>query len=129
MANILTGRKKVIIPISADEFYKDVVGMLKKHLPTAIQTHNENVRDIEKLEKQYLGNQDILAEKKRYDDSPINNLVVENHVHKVVNFKVGFMYGNPIEYSLSVTPLRPRCLIVTALYIWALLIGFCVCCT
>lgn len=101
MANILTGRKKVIIPISADEFYKDVVGMLKKHLSTAIQTHNENVRDIEKLEKQYLGNQDILTEKQRYDDSPINNLVVENHVHKVVNFKVGFMYGNPIEYSIT----------------------------
>ena len=98
---VLTGRKKVVIPISKEAFYEDVLGSLKEHLSTAIQQHQQNAKDISKLNDLYLGKHDILTNKKRYDESEINNLVVENHIHKVVNFKVGFMYGNPIEYSIT----------------------------
>lgn len=95
----LIGRKQVIIPISKEDFYEDVIGSLKKHLSSAISIHKENVSEIEYLHKHYLGKQDILC-KKRYDGSEINNIVVENHTNKQVNFKVGFMYGNPLEYTI-----------------------------
>ena len=36
---VLTGRKKVVIPISKEAFYEDVLGSLKEHLSTAIQQH------------------------------------------------------------------------------------------
>lgn len=94
------GRKKVMIPISKDEFRENPIECLQKHLGTAIGIFNYNVQDIEELHNAYLGNQSILTNKQRYDGSSINNKVVENHIYKQVQFKVGFMYGNPIEYTI-----------------------------
>lgn len=96
----LVGRKKVVLPISKEDFYNDIYGSLKKFLGNAISTHNSNVSDIKYLHKVYLGMQDIYYDKKRYDSSSINNKNVENHINKIVNFKVGFMYGNPLDYSV-----------------------------
>lgn len=96
----LIGRKKVVIPISKEDFYENVIGSLKDHLSTAISIHKENVDDCKYLHKHYLGEHDILSEKIRYDNSQINNKDVENHHFKQVNFKIGFMYGNPIEYTI-----------------------------
>lgn len=97
----LKGRQKVVIPISREDFYNDIKGSLEEHIGTAVKIHKKNVEEIQYIHKQYLGIQDLLSEKKRYDSSEINNLVVENHVNKQVNFKVGFMYGNPIEYTIT----------------------------
>lgn len=97
---ILTGRKKVEIPITKEEFGKDILENLKKYLQNAISTHNKNVKEIKYLHNVYLGNHDILKDKKRYDLSDINNKSIENHANKIVNFKVGFMYGNPLDYSI-----------------------------
>ena len=97
---ILTGREKVVIPISRDDFYEDVIGNLKKYLGKALLIHNKNVDECRYLHNQYLGDQDILHEKTRYDSSQINNIDVENHHFKQVNFKMGFMYGNPLEYTI-----------------------------
>lgn len=94
------GRKVVTIPISKDEFVDNPIGCLKENLSTAVATFNSNVNDINYLHKSYLGSQQILTNKRRYDGSSINNKVVENHIFKQVQFKVGFMYGNPIEYTI-----------------------------
>lgn len=96
----LVGRKKVVLPISKEDFYNNIYGSLKEYLGNAISTHNSNVSDIKYLHKVYLGMQDIYYEKTRYDSSSINNKNVENHINKIVNFKVGFMYGNPLDYSI-----------------------------
>lgn len=98
--SIFTGRKLVTMPISKEEFENDIVGSLQKYLEEAIAIHKTNVKDIKSLHEVYLGKQDILTNKTRYDGSEINNTVVENHSHKIVDFKVGFMYGNPLDYSL-----------------------------
>lgn len=96
----LTGRKKVIIPVSKERFLNDVVGNLKKHLGNALAIHKQNVDECNYIHKQYVGEHDILHEKVRYDNSDINNIDIENHHFKQVNFKMGFMYGNPIEYTI-----------------------------
>ena len=96
-----TGRQIVYIPILKEDFEKDVLGSLKTHLRSAISIHNRNIREIKELEEIYRGKQPIISEKKRYDGSEINNIVVENHAWKQVNFKTGFMYGKPLQYSLN----------------------------
>lgn len=97
---ILTGRKKIIIPISKEEFLEDVKGNIAKYISTAASQHAFNISEMEHIHNQYLGKQEILSDKKRYDSSDINNTIIENHINKQVNFKVGFMYGNPLEYTI-----------------------------
>lgn len=101
MAKVYKGREKVIIPISKKDFFQDVKYNLKEYLSYALQTHRKNVRDIKRLHEIYLGEQDIYKTKKRYNGSEINHIVVENHTKKVVDFKVGFMYGKPLDYSIA----------------------------
>lgn len=100
MLKNLLGRKKIVIPISKEDFNKDIVYYCKEFINNAVQQHNKNVEEIQYLHQQYLGEQDILNSKKRYDSSEINNKIVENHTYRQVNFKVGFMYGNPLEYTI-----------------------------
>lgn len=98
---VYSGRQKVVMPISKEEFEADILGNLKEYLGYAVKTHNSNVREIKKLHKVYLGDQDIYSDKTRYNGSEINNYVVENHTKKVIDFKVGFMYGKPLDYSIA----------------------------
>lgn len=95
---VLLGRKIVKCAISYDEFYKDPVGNAKKYITKCLSIHRENVKDFQYLKEQYLGKQDILL-KTRTDDTPFNNINVENHLWKINNFKTGFTVGRPIEYS------------------------------
>ena len=100
MPKVFKGREKVIMPISKELFMKDPLIALRKYLNQTIGIFNGNVSDIETLHEYYLGNQAIFS-KLRKDESLINNKVVENHIYKQVNFKVGFMYGNPLEYTIT----------------------------
>ena len=60
-------------------------------------THTENANEIDYLEKYYRGYQPILG--KRKDIRPtINNIILENNAYFVVNFKVGYVFGEPIQF-------------------------------
>lgn len=60
-------------------------------------THTQNANEIDYLEKYYKGNQPILG--KRKDIRPtINNIILENNAYFVVNFKVGYVFGEPIQF-------------------------------
>lgn len=59
--------------------------------------HGENANEIDYLEKYYRGYQPILG--KRKDIRPtINNIILENNAYFVVNFKVGYVFGEPIQF-------------------------------
>ena len=59
--------------------------------------HTENASEIDYLEKYYRGYQPILG--KRKDIRPtINNIILENNAYFVVNFKVGYVFGEPIQF-------------------------------
>lgn len=98
---IPTGREQVVIPITEEEFFENLEESLKKYIGGAYQIHQRNVLVMKYLHKQYLGEQDIIQDKKRYDSSEINNIAVENHIFRIINFKVGFTYGNPLEYTIT----------------------------
>lgn len=59
--------------------------------------HKQNASEINYLESYYKGFQPILGKTK--DVRPtINNIVIENNAYFVVNFKVGYVFGEPIQY-------------------------------
>jgi len=60
-------------------------------------SHMQNANEIDYLEKYYRGYQPILG--KRKDIRPtINNIILENNAYFVVNFKVGYVFGEPIQF-------------------------------
>lgn len=59
--------------------------------------HLFNVTEIDYLQNYVKGIQPILNRTKKYHDE-INNKVVENHALEIVNFKVGFLLQQPIQY-------------------------------
>jgi len=66
-------------------------------LEKAFQVHKNNVADMEYLAKYEAGEQPILLRKKEVRPE-INNKVVENNAHKIVDFKDGYEFGSPITY-------------------------------
>ena len=66
-------------------------------LEIALRTHHQNSREISYLYKYYRGNQPILNRQK--DIRPeINNKIVENHAMEIVDFKKGYVFGEPVQY-------------------------------
>ena len=60
-------------------------------------SHLQNSNEIDYLEKYYRGYQPILG--KRKDIRPtINNIILENNAYFVVNFKVGYVFGEPMQF-------------------------------
>lgn len=59
--------------------------------------HKKNKRDIDKLYGYYKGNQDINQRTKKIRDD-ILNIIVENKCYEIVNFKTGYLVGEPVQY-------------------------------
>jgi SPP1 family phage portal protein len=71
-----------------------IIGDILNHVWSS---HMQNANEIDYLEKYYRGFQPILG--KRKDIRPtINNIILENNAYFVVNFKVGYVFGEPIQF-------------------------------
>lgn len=66
-------------------------------LEIALRTHHQNRREIEYLYKYYKGDQPILNRVKEIRPE-INNKIVENHAMEIVDFKKGYVFGEPVQY-------------------------------
>ncbi len=86
------GRTVIYSPVTeiTRENVKDV-------LDEAVGTHNSNVTQIDFLYNYYRGNQPIYQREKEIRPE-INNTIVENRAWEIVNFKVGYLVGSPIQY-------------------------------
>ena len=73
----------------------NVVGALMNINPLVMG----NVTDCDVLWKFYKGDQPILDREKSFREN-INNKVVENHANEVVSFYEGFVFGEPIIYTV-----------------------------
>lgn len=74
--------------------------IIKKFLPSILATHVENKRKIDYLYSYFLGEQDIQSKKRKHDmDSDNNNIEIENHANRQVEFKVGFLCGEVRDYT------------------------------
>ena len=93
----LTGRK--VLYSSETEITRE---NLVKVLSSVLEDFNQNSSDIEYLYNYYRGDQPILSRTKQHRPE-INNKVVENHAHEIVSFKVGYDFGEPIQYIRRAT--------------------------
>lgn len=92
-ARRLFGRRKIVTnatEINADNVLDEVVN--KAHV-----THLINKGEIEYLWKYYKGEQPILYREKEVRPE-INFHIVENRAQEIVEFKVGYLCGSPIQY-------------------------------
>lgn len=71
----------------------NICNVLKK----AYAIHLENRKEIDYLHRYLKGKQPILDRIKQVRPE-INNKIVENHALEINNFKVGFMFGEPVQY-------------------------------
>lgn len=89
---LLTGRK--VIYASANKITREnVIEVINK----AYALHQRNASDIDYLWNYYLGVQPILDRVKTVRPE-VNEKVVVNRAAEIVDFKVGYSYGEPIQY-------------------------------
>lgn len=75
---------------------------LVKVLSSVLPDFANNQKEIKYLYEYYRGDQPILQRIKKHRPE-INNKVVENHAHEIVSFKVGYDFGEPIQYIRRAT--------------------------
>ena len=85
--------RKVIYSSESEITSENVIDVLKK----AMSVHLTNSSDINYLYRYYRGNQPILQRVKQVRPE-INNKIVENHALEIVDFKKGYVFGEPIQY-------------------------------
>ena len=91
-AESLHGRH--VIMTDAEEITMDNISSV---LAMARGVHMRNRGEIDYLWKYYKGVQPILTREKQVRPE-INHKVVENRANQIVNFKVGYCFGEPIQY-------------------------------
>ena len=97
------GIRRITIPKLNSDFTKSNGygwDIIKKYLPSILSTHKKNSEKIEYLYNFKLGMQDILTKKRKHDvDKKNNNIEIENHASRQVNFKTGFLCGEQRDYT------------------------------
>ena len=93
-SGVLAGRTVLYSSIDENELNPvTIIQVLKDVLPS----HSKNAKEIDYLKGVYKGVQEILLKEKLVRPE-INNTVVENNAYHIVEFKKGFVFGEPIQY-------------------------------
>jgi SPP1 family phage portal protein len=91
---LLFGRKQILLNIPRKRLTEEELGSI---LRRAFLIHNTNAEDINYLYHFYRGNQSILQRSDKLVRPEIDNRTVENWAKYVTNFKLGFIFGEPIQ--------------------------------
>lgn len=92
----MVGLTKIKIPLTKAELSLDKI---VEYLPTIMQSVEANMSKVRHEYDVYKGDHAVLAKTRPYADDIINNKVVEQFIWTMVNFKCGYIYGNPIEFA------------------------------
>lgn len=92
----LYGRR--IITTGYDESQLDATN-IAKIISENMSTHLANATETQYLLDYYKGKQDILNKTKSVREN-INNKIVENNAYQIVEFKKGYVFGEPIQYTM-----------------------------
>lgn len=86
------GRRKILTGVC--EVTAKNIGQV---LSDAFSVHERNRVEIRYLREYYKGNQPILERVKEFREE-INNKIVENRAFEIVEFKKGYVFGEPIQF-------------------------------
>lgn len=87
--------RRILYATPPESYTAKTVG---KILDDVIQLHEFNAKQIEDLYWIYRGDQEILTRSKTIRPE-INNRVVENRAFEVVEFKKGYEFSHPVQYT------------------------------
>lgn len=92
----MAGIKKILIPIRQQEL---TIEKVIPYLPTILQRFDENRIKIRADYEAYCLQHEILGKTRVHEDTEINNIVLEPHLMAMVDWKTGYVFGNPIKYA------------------------------
>lgn len=92
----MAGIKKILIPIKPEELTMDKV---MPYLPTIMNQFIINSCQITEDYNIYCLQHDILAKQPKHNDTDINSKVLQPHIASMVDWKTGYVFGNPIKYT------------------------------
>lgn len=88
------GREMILSDFTEDDLNESTIA---KILSDKFYIHEKNVNEINYLYEYYKGKQAILSKTKTVRDN-INNKITENNAYFIVEFKKGYVFGEPIQY-------------------------------
>ena len=93
----MAGLTQIKIPVKASE---RTIEKIVPYLPTIFSTFEKNSKQIRADYDLYCLEHEINSKTRPHDDE-INNIVVSPHIRSMVQWKTGYILGNPIKYAQS----------------------------
>ena len=90
------GIKQIKIPIRQEDLTIDKV---ESYLDMVFSSFEENANKIREDYDKYCLNHDILCKIREHKDSDVNNIVLIPDLKAMVDWKTGYVFGNPIKYA------------------------------
>lgn len=90
------GRKVIEIPLSRESVNEITI---QKYLPQILADHAYNAGKIRHFKKVYRGRSHIFNKERLLGETKKNTIINENHAYYMVEFKKGYMFGHPIQFS------------------------------
>lgn len=94
------GIKQIKIPIKWNEL---TIEKVEPYLNTIFSAFIQNAQIIRKDYDTYCLNHDILCKVRQHDDSNVNNIVLIPDLKAMIDWKTGYVFGNPIKYAQNKT--------------------------
>lgn len=94
----MAGIKKILIPIKQSDLSID---KLYPYLNYVLQTFKANKEKIDSDYDKYCLQHTVLLKQRIHDDTDVNNKVLQPHLMAMVDWKTGYVFGNPIKYAQS----------------------------
>ena len=90
------GIPKIKIPIRPQELSIEIV---ESYLATIFNQFTQNAQKIRRDYDKYCLDHAILGKQRPFGDSEVNNIVLVPSIKALVDWKTGYVFGNPIKYA------------------------------
>lgn len=94
------GIPQITIPIRPQELS---IGVITKYLEMIYALFEQNATKIKRDYDKYCLDHEILLKLRPHDDTEVNNIVLIPALKSIVDWKTGYVFGNPIKYAQSKT--------------------------
>lgn len=92
------GIPQITIPIRPQDLS---IGVITKYLETIYSLFDQNATQIKRDYDKYCLNHEILLKMRPHDDTDVNNIVLIPALKSIIDWKTGYVFGNPIKYAQS----------------------------